>query len=69
MTDSRSTAIQYAHDNANRFLDDLKEFSTIPSISTDEAAKSNILRVYILIQMMHPPKNACQHDIREGLSA
>lgn len=44
MTDPRSAAIQYAHDNADRFLDELKEFSTIPSISTDEAAKPDILR-------------------------
>jgi acetylornithine deacetylase/succinyl-diaminopimelate desuccinylase-like protein len=44
MTDPRSAAIQYAHDNASRFLDELKIFSTIPSISTDVAAKPNILK-------------------------
>ncbi len=43
MTDPRSAAIQYAHDNAPRFLDELKEFATIPSISTDEAAKPDVL--------------------------
>ncbi len=44
MTDPRSAAIQFAHDSASRFLDELKEFSTIPSISTEEAAKPNILK-------------------------
>jgi acetylornithine deacetylase/succinyl-diaminopimelate desuccinylase-like protein len=44
MTDTRSLAIQYAHDNARRFLDELKEFSSIASISTDEASKPDLLR-------------------------
>ncbi len=44
MTDSRYEAIQFAHDNASRFLDELKEFTAIPSISTDEASKGEILR-------------------------
>ena len=43
MTDPRSSAIQYAHENATRFLDELKEFASIPSISTDEASKANVL--------------------------
>jgi acetylornithine deacetylase/succinyl-diaminopimelate desuccinylase-like protein len=42
MTDPRSSAIQYAHNNAARFLDDLKDFCSIPSISTDEASKAGI---------------------------
>jgi acetylornithine deacetylase/succinyl-diaminopimelate desuccinylase-like protein len=44
MTDPRSQAIQYAHDNANRFLEDLKQFSLIPSISTDDTSKANLHR-------------------------
>lgn len=39
MTDPRATAIQYAHDQRSRFLEELKEFCTIPSISTDPQAK------------------------------
>jgi acetylornithine deacetylase/succinyl-diaminopimelate desuccinylase-like protein len=44
MTDPRSAAIQYAHDNADRFLQELKAFATIPSISTDEASKNEVQR-------------------------
>jgi acetylornithine deacetylase/succinyl-diaminopimelate desuccinylase-like protein len=44
MTDLRSSAIHYAHENATRFLDELKEFTSIPSISTDDAAKGDVLR-------------------------
>ncbi len=44
MTDSRTSAIQYAHENANRFLDQLKEFASIPSISTDDDSKTDVLR-------------------------
>jgi acetylornithine deacetylase/succinyl-diaminopimelate desuccinylase-like protein len=44
MTDSRSSAIQYAHDNAIRFLDELKDFTSIPSISTDEASLNDVVR-------------------------
>lgn len=44
MTDARTAAIQYAHDNTNRFLDQLKEFASIPSISTDEKSKADIVR-------------------------
>jgi acetylornithine deacetylase/succinyl-diaminopimelate desuccinylase-like protein len=43
MTDPRSLAIQFAHDNANRFLEELKELASIPSISTDEASKVDVL--------------------------
>ena len=44
MTDSRSAAIQFAHENAIRFLDEFKDFTSIPSISTDEASKGDVLR-------------------------
>jgi acetylornithine deacetylase/succinyl-diaminopimelate desuccinylase-like protein len=39
MTDPRSAAVQYAHDNRSRFLNELKAFCTIPSISTSPEAK------------------------------
>ncbi len=35
MSNSRSTALNYAQENNSRFLAELKEFLTIPSISTD----------------------------------
>lgn len=44
MTDPCSMAIQYAHENASHFLDQLKEFGSIPSISTDPASKNDIQR-------------------------
>jgi acetylornithine deacetylase/succinyl-diaminopimelate desuccinylase-like protein len=44
MTDLRSSAIRYAHDNATRFLDELKNFTSIPSISTDDSSKGDVLR-------------------------
>jgi acetylornithine deacetylase/succinyl-diaminopimelate desuccinylase-like protein len=44
MTDPRTAAIQYAHENAQRFLDELKDYASIPSISTDPAAKPNMQR-------------------------
>lgn len=44
MTDLRSSAIQYAHDNATRYLDELKDFTSIASISTEESSKGDILR-------------------------
>jgi len=44
MTDPRSAAIQYAHDHRDRFLDELKDFATIPSISTDPAARPAMQR-------------------------
>jgi acetylornithine deacetylase/succinyl-diaminopimelate desuccinylase-like protein len=43
MTERRSLAIQYAHDNATRFLDELKDITSIASISTDESSKVDIL--------------------------
>ena len=44
MTEPRALAIHYAHENASRFLEDLKEFTSIPSISTDEASHPDIQR-------------------------
>jgi len=44
MSNNRLLAIQYAHNHASHFLDELKDFCTIASISTDEASKSEILR-------------------------
>ncbi len=35
MTDVRSSAIQYAHEHREQFLEDLKELVRIPSVSTD----------------------------------
>jgi acetylornithine deacetylase/succinyl-diaminopimelate desuccinylase-like protein len=43
MTDARIAAIQYAHDNATRFLNELKEFTSIPSISTNETSKDDVM--------------------------
>ena len=42
MSAPRTAALQYAHDNNSRFLDELKEFLTIPSISTDPQHQSDI---------------------------
>ncbi len=42
MTDPRTSAIQYAHEHASYFLEQLKEFASIPSISTNESAKVDI---------------------------
>ena len=44
MTDPRTDAIQYAHTNAGRFLEQLKQLSSIPSISTSENSKGEVLR-------------------------
>jgi hypothetical protein len=44
MTDPRSSAVQYAHDNRQRFLTELGDFCSIPSISTDPAAKPEMQR-------------------------
>ncbi len=44
MTDPCETAIQYAHDHRARFLSELKEFCTIPSISTDPTVKPEMQR-------------------------
>jgi acetylornithine deacetylase/succinyl-diaminopimelate desuccinylase-like protein len=42
MTNPCIDAIQYAHENANQFLQQLKEFASIPSISTNESAEADI---------------------------
>ncbi len=44
MTDPRTDAIQYAHENASHFLDQLRELSSIPSISTSDNSKDDVLR-------------------------
>jgi acetylornithine deacetylase/succinyl-diaminopimelate desuccinylase-like protein len=44
MTEPREAAIAYAHRNQERFLEDLKEFISIPSISTDPERKGDLLR-------------------------
>ena len=41
MTDPRQAALDYAHQNNERFLDELKEFLAIPSISTDPERKAD----------------------------
>jgi acetylornithine deacetylase/succinyl-diaminopimelate desuccinylase-like protein len=43
MTDPRTAAIQYAHEYSSRFLNELMEFASIPSISTDEASKGDVV--------------------------
>lgn len=42
MTDPRTAALQYAEANRSRFLDELKDFASIPSISTKPAAKPDV---------------------------
>ncbi len=42
MTDLRTAAIQYAHENEAQFLQQLKDFASIPSISTDETSKPDV---------------------------
>jgi acetylornithine deacetylase/succinyl-diaminopimelate desuccinylase-like protein len=44
MTSSPTSAIQYSQSNQNRFLDEFKEFVSIPSVSTDPTAKDDIQR-------------------------
>jgi acetylornithine deacetylase/succinyl-diaminopimelate desuccinylase-like protein len=44
MPDPRSAALQYAQENNSRFLAELKEFLTIPSISTDPEHKADMDR-------------------------
>ena len=39
MTDPRNIALAYAQQNRDRFLEDLKEVLTIPSISTSNDYK------------------------------
>ncbi|MGE5123796.1 MAG: dipeptidase [Acidobacteriaceae bacterium] len=42
MADSRDLAIHYAHAHATTFLDELKHFASIASISTDDASKAEV---------------------------
>lgn len=44
MTDARQNALDYARQNNGRFLDELKEFLAIPSISTSVEYKADIQR-------------------------
>jgi acetylornithine deacetylase/succinyl-diaminopimelate desuccinylase-like protein len=44
MTDSRQAALEYAHQNRGRFLDELKDFLAIPSISTSPERAGDIRR-------------------------
>ncbi len=44
MKTHRDTAIQYARDHRSRFLEDVKDFLSIPSISTDPRHKADIQR-------------------------
>ncbi len=44
MTDHRASALKYAQEHRARFLDELKIFAAIPSISTDPSAKADIQR-------------------------
>ncbi len=44
MADPRSKAIQFAHDNRSRFLDELGQLVAIPSISAETSHKPDILR-------------------------
>jgi acetylornithine deacetylase/succinyl-diaminopimelate desuccinylase-like protein len=44
MPDSRTAAIQYAHQNQARFLQELEDFLRLPSISTDPARKADMQR-------------------------
>ncbi|HEU0293843.1 MAG TPA: dipeptidase [Anaerolineales bacterium] len=42
--DARQLALEYAHQNRKRFLEELKEFLTIPSISTDPEHAADVHR-------------------------
>jgi len=44
MSDARIDALQYAHEHSDQFLDELQEFLKIPSISTDPAHQSDMIR-------------------------
>lgn len=44
MPDPRSSSLQYAHDNRERFLNQLKNYLEIPSVSTDPERKADIER-------------------------
>jgi len=44
MTDARQNALEYAHQHNGRFLEELKEFLTIPSISTSPEYNAEVQR-------------------------
>jgi len=44
MTNTLQSALEYAHDNYNKFLGELTEFASIPSISTDPDARNDVRR-------------------------
>ena len=44
MPDQRNTAIEFAHNQRDRFLDELSELIAIPSISADSAYRKDIQR-------------------------
>jgi acetylornithine deacetylase/succinyl-diaminopimelate desuccinylase-like protein len=44
MADLKTAAIQYAHDHQQQFLEELKEFVSIPSISTEPDNKDDVQR-------------------------
>jgi len=44
MTKPRTAAIQYAHDHRPQFLNELNEFASIPSVSTEPANKEDVQR-------------------------
>ncbi|HMS00067.1 MAG TPA: dipeptidase [Anaerolineales bacterium] len=44
MTDPRQSALEYAHQNNGRFIEELKEFLAIPSISTSPEHNADTLR-------------------------
>jgi acetylornithine deacetylase/succinyl-diaminopimelate desuccinylase-like protein len=49
MTDARDIALTYAHQNSDRFLADLKDFLSIPSISTADEHKPEVLRAALWV--------------------
>ena len=49
MTDPRNIALAYAQQNRDRFLEDLKEVLTIPSISTSNDTKPEVLRAALWV--------------------
>src|SRR3990172_11460677 len=44
MSDARAAALEYLHNNRVRFLEELKEYASIPSISTDPACQADVKR-------------------------
>ncbi len=44
MTASHTNAVRYAHEHRQGFIDELNEFASIPSVSTDPAHKPDMQR-------------------------